>query len=55
MADAKEPEKDLAKLEKEQELEDAAFLENLEKDSKEFNKVCDALATRRSTTDTVAG
>ncbi|KAF7196663.1 J domain-containing protein spf31 [Pseudocercospora fuligena] len=39
MADANEPEKDLAKLEKEQELDqDAAFLENLEKDSKEFNK-----------------
>ncbi|KXT09511.1 hypothetical protein AC579_7187 [Pseudocercospora musae] len=38
MADSKEPEKDLAKLEKEQELEDAAFLENLERDSKEFNK-----------------
>ncbi|KXS97432.1 hypothetical protein AC578_8820 [Pseudocercospora eumusae] len=38
MSHAKEPEKDLAKLEKEQELEDAAFLDNLEKESKEFNK-----------------
>ena len=34
-----EPEKDLKKLEKEQELQDAAFLANLEKDSKEFDKV----------------
>lgn len=41
MADSKgnEPEKDLKKLEKQQELEDAAFLANLEKDSKEFDKV----------------
>ncbi|EMF09443.1 DnaJ-domain-containing protein [Sphaerulina musiva SO2202] len=40
MADSKgnEPEKDLKKLEKQQELEDAAFLANLEKDSKEFDK-----------------
>ena len=35
-----EPEKDLAKLSKEQEKEDAAFLANLEKESKEFDKVC---------------
>lgn len=34
-----EPEKKLEKLEKEQELEDAAFLQNLEKESKEFDKV----------------
>lgn len=34
-----EPEKDLAKLSKEQEKEDAAFLDNLEKESKEFDKV----------------
>ncbi|KAK4494927.1 hypothetical protein PRZ48_014283 [Zasmidium cellare] len=33
-----EPEKDLAKLSKEQEKEDAAFLANLEKESKEFDK-----------------
>lgn len=45
MADTKaptkppEPEKDLEKLSKEQELEDAAFLDNLEKESKEFDKV----------------
>lgn len=35
-----EPEKSLKELEKQQELEDAAFLANLEKDSKEFDKVC---------------
>ncbi len=34
-----EPEKDLEALEKQQQLEDAAFLANLEKDSKEFDKV----------------
>lgn len=34
-----EPEKSLKELEKQQELEDAAFLANLEKDSKEFDKV----------------
>ena len=34
-----EPEKNLEKLEKEQEVEDAAFLRNLEKESKEFDKV----------------
>lgn len=34
-----DPEKDLAKLSKEQEKEDAAFLDNLEKESKEFDKV----------------
>lgn len=39
MAGDKEPERDLAKLSKEQELEDAAFLENLAKESKEFDKV----------------
>ncbi|GIZ41188.1 hypothetical protein CKM354_000450200 [Cercospora kikuchii] len=33
-----EPEKSLKELEKQQELEDAAFLANLEKDSKEFDK-----------------
>ncbi|KAF2164761.1 hypothetical protein M409DRAFT_24666 [Zasmidium cellare ATCC 36951] len=33
-----EPEKDLEKLSKEQEKEDAAFLANLEKESKEFDK-----------------
>ncbi|KAI5363167.1 Putative DnaJ domain, Chaperone J-domain superfamily [Septoria linicola] len=35
---APEPEKDLKALQKQQELEDAAFLANLEKDSKEFDK-----------------
>lgn len=39
MADAKEPEKDLKKLEEEQAKEDAALLANLEKESKEFDKV----------------
>jgi DnaJ family protein C protein 8 len=34
-----EPEKDVAKLTKEAELEDAAFLDNLAKESKEFDKV----------------
>ena len=34
-----EPERKLEKLEKEQEIEDAAFLQNLEKESKEFDKV----------------
>lgn len=34
-----EPEKDLAKLTKEQALEDAAFLDNLDKESREFDKV----------------
>ncbi|KAI7095524.1 hypothetical protein KC352_g39045, partial [Hortaea werneckii] len=38
MADAKEPEKDLKKLEEEQAKEDAALLANLEKESKEFDK-----------------
>ncbi|EME40908.1 hypothetical protein DOTSEDRAFT_74458 [Dothistroma septosporum NZE10] len=33
-----EPEKNLEKLEKEQKLEDAAFLDNLEKESKAFDK-----------------
>jgi DnaJ family protein C protein 8 len=45
MADSKapapEPERDLKKLEQQQQLEDAAFLANLEKDSKEFDKVID--------------
>lgn len=39
MSDAKEPEKDLKKLEEEQAKEDAALLANLEKESKEFDKV----------------
>lgn len=39
MGDASVPEKDLAKLSKEQEKEDAAFLDNLVKESKEFDKV----------------
>ena len=39
MPDAKEPEKDLKKLEEEQAKEDAALLANLEKESKEFDKV----------------
>lgn len=34
-----EPEKNLDKLTKEQAAEDAAFLDNLEKESKEFDKV----------------
>lgn len=34
-----EPERDLEKLSKEQAKEDAAFLDNLEKESKEFDKV----------------
>ena len=39
MGDASIPEKDLEKLSKEQEKEDAAFLDNLVKESKEFDKV----------------
>lgn len=39
MAGATEPEKDLKKLEEEQAKEDAALLANLEKESKEFDKV----------------
>ena len=34
-----EPEQDLDTLTKEQELDDAAFLASLEKESKEFDKV----------------
>lgn len=35
----KTPERDFEKLSKEQEVEDAAFLANLDKEAKEFSKV----------------
>ncbi|CAK4030383.1 Hypothetical predicted protein [Lecanosticta acicola] len=38
MGDASVPEKDLSKLSKEQRKEDAAFLDNLDRESKEFDK-----------------